>query len=451
MNLAFLVFKNRAITQGTRMILLILPFMISPTLVFPIPIDSGVEQQNYYFEFLCFKAGKGEKSFLEIFCQIPTQNLQFIKINDEFCASYELSIALYDWNIYEVARSSYSDTIKVPSFKDIGILKSTQLIRFTFLVKPGDYVAQVRLTDLETRSYISFKKNIKVPDYGKSNLKLSDLQIASSITPTDEESILVKSGRKIIPNVPRIFGPGLDLLYVYLEIYNLHYSPEKPNQELHATVIIQNKKGVEVKSEELRLDKPGNSCALSVGIPVEGLESGQYKLILRVEDRNSAQKAQKSTHFNIVEPFYKFTIKEYNKFVRQLSYIASHSEITYLKSLPKQERLQGIYKFWQERDPTPGTEQNEFMIEFYRRLQYANKHFFGMSGEGWETAQGKIYIKNGPPDYIDHVSSGMHKKSYEVWEYFDLNRKYIFVEDWKLGEYRLLKPDDTWGKGFSFY
>lgn len=447
---ALFAFSKRAISQGMRMIRL-LAFISLPTVLFAIPFDYDLDPQSYYFEFLSFKAEEDEKAFLEIFCQIPTQNLQFVGENGEFCASYELSIALVDWNDYLVEGSSYRDTVKAPSFEKVENIDPFQLVRFTFLVESGEYEAQVRFTDLETRGYFSFKKKINVPDYGNSELQISDLQIASSITASDEESILVKNDRKIIPNVPRIFGNELNTLYVYAEIYNLCYSPEELNKKFLVAFTIQNESGFKIKSETLGYKKPGESCALSVGIPIDELEPGQYKLILDVEDLDSAQRAQKSAHFNIVKPFFKFTDKEFTKFIRQLSYVASSNELKYLKSLARDERAHGVHEFWQEKDPTPGTEQNEFMLEYFRRLQYANEHFHNVGGEGWETDQGKVYIRHGPPDFINRFSSATNNKTYEVWEYHKLNCKYIFVDDWGFGEFRLLRYLDAWGAEYTLH
>ena len=69
------------------------------------------------------------------------------------------------------------------------------------------------------------------------------------------------------------------------------------------------------------------------------------------------------------------------------------------------EREQFIESFWQRRDPTPDTEENEFREEHYRRIAYANDQF--ASGiPGWKTDRGMIYIKYGPPDERDEHSSG---------------------------------------------
>jgi len=61
------------------------------------------------------------------------------------------------------------------------------------------------------------------------------------------------------------------------------------------------------------------------------------------------------------------------------------------------ERNLFVDAFWKHRDPTPGTEANEFRDEHYRRLQYANRRFRGYGKPGWQTDRGKIYVLLGEP------------------------------------------------------
>jgi GWxTD domain-containing protein len=78
-----------------------------------------------------------------------------------------------------------------------------------------------------------------------------------------------------------------------------------------------------------------------------------------------------------------------------------------------EERDQFIEAFWQRRDPTPDTEENEFKEEHYRRIAYANEHF--ASGvPGWKTDRGRIYIVFGPPDDIEsHPAGGTYERPME--------------------------------------
>ena len=78
-----------------------------------------------------------------------------------------------------------------------------------------------------------------------------------------------------------------------------------------------------------------------------------------------------------------------------------------------EERDQFIEAFWQRRDPTPDTEENEFKEEHYRRIAYANEHF-AAGIPGWKTDRGHMYIVFGPADEIDsHPSGGTYERPME--------------------------------------
>jgi GWxTD domain-containing protein len=78
-----------------------------------------------------------------------------------------------------------------------------------------------------------------------------------------------------------------------------------------------------------------------------------------------------------------------------------------------EERDQFIEAFWQRRDPTPDTEENEFKEEHYRRIAYANEHF-AAGIPGWKTDRGRMYIVFGPADEIEaHPSGGNYQRPME--------------------------------------
>ena len=99
--------------------------------------------------------------------------------------------------------------------------------------------------------------------------------------------------------------------------------------------------------------------------------------------------------------------KTYKKWLDEdVVYIISDEERKAFKQLSNdEERDQFIEAFWQRRDPTPDTEENEFKEEHYRRIEYANEHF-AAGIPGWKTDRGRIYITWGPPDEIDTHPSG---------------------------------------------
>ena len=92
-------------------------------------------------------------------------------------------------------------------------------------------------------------------------------------------------------------------------------------------------------------------------------------------------------------------------------YIITPEEREAFKQLSNdEERDNFIEAFWQRRDPTPDTEENEYKEEHYRRIAYANEHF-AAGVPGWRTDRGHMYIVFGPPDEIeDHPSGGTYER-----------------------------------------
>src|SRR3981189_1390515 len=119
-----------------------------------------------------------------------------------------------------------------------------------------------------------------------------------------------------------------------------------------------------------------------------------------------------------------------------------------------EERENFIESFWQRRDPTPDTAENEFKEEHYRRIAYPNEHF-PAGIPGWKTDRGRIYIVFGPAYEIEsHPSGGQYERPmeegggststfpFEQWRYRyieDIGQEVIieFVDTCMCGDYHM--------------
>jgi GWxTD domain-containing protein len=105
----------------------------------------------------------------------------------------------------------------------------------------------------------------------------------------------------------------------------------------------------------------------------------------------------------------------YKKWLEEdVIWIISDEERAAFKQLSNdEERDNFIEAFWQRRDPTPDTEENEYKEEHYQRIAYANEHF-AAGVPGWKTDRGHIYIMYGKPDENDsHPSGGSYERPME--------------------------------------
>ncbi|MGH9583777.1 MAG: GWxTD domain-containing protein [Bryobacteraceae bacterium] len=122
--------------------------------------------------------------------------------------------------------------------------------------------------------------------------------------------------------------------------------------------------------------------------------------------------------------------------------ITAQERAAFLKLTTNGERNQFIQQFWQRRDPTPGTPENEFKKEHYRRRAFANRHF-ASSEPGWKTDRGHMYIVYGPPDEIDsHPKTAQRPYGIQIWLYRHVeglgdNRSFTFIDRTGRGDYQL--------------
>ena len=136
-------------------------------------------------------------------------------------------------------------------------------------------------------------------------------------------------------------------------------------------------------------------------------------------------------------------------------WIITDQELKAFKSLSNdEERDNFIENFWQRRNPSPDSPENEFKEEHYRRIAYANDHF-AAGKPGWKTDRGHIYIAFGKPDSEDsHPSGGSYERPMEegggetstfpftVWHYRYLegigeNIDIEFVDTCQCGDYHM--------------
>ncbi len=134
------------------------------------------------------------------------------------------------------------------------------------------------------------------------------------------------------------------------------------------------------------------------------------------------------------------TVKDLDLAVDQLVYIASQSEIDYIQDAKsKDEKTKRYIEFWKKKDPSPSTEENEAFNEYYRRIEYANEHFSHYV-KGWKTDRGMVFILLGAPNNVDRHPFDIETKPYEVWQYYQMNKQFIFVDENGFGDYRLITP-----------
>jgi GWxTD domain-containing protein len=433
-------------------------------------------------------------AFVEFYVQTSYDRLSFTRAGNLYQAVCDVDFYIEDRDGNLQQAQSARDTVKALTYAETRSADNYRVTRFSFSLRPGEYRLRATMTDQETGKTSEVAQKFSARDFSGTSLTLSDLQFSRHIRVDSSASPFVKHNRRIEPNAMHRYGQFASQLFIYYEIYNLAEPvaaaangdsgaiPIAAADSFRTHFIIHDENGNEIKQLWRSGRKPGNSCVQSLVLPIADLKSGQYMLTVRVFDNQNGSYAESSGYFTVAWSLFSFKDKKFEEILEQMRYIAGRKELQELANLPEEDRQRGLVEFWQRRDPTPATPENELLDEYYRRIAYANRQFSKwLGGEGWKSPQGQIYVTYGPPDQVSRWSnpfinamnndgwrqSGLPAEimqetslrlktrrysqndgaSYEVWEYVHLNRRFVFVDFRGTGSFELIDPiflSDSW-------
>jgi GWxTD domain-containing protein len=128
-------------------------------------------------------------------------------------------------------------------------------------------------------------------------------------------------------------------------------------------------------------------------------------------------------------------------FLSKVRYTITRDERKIFLELPDSEKPRFIEEFWKRRDPDPSTEENEFKIEYFNRIEQATKLFQSEGPAGWISDRGRIYVIYGPPTERITQPTGdvVSARCQEVWYYGNLS--VVFIDQTCTGTYKLATYD----------
>jgi len=154
-------------------------------------------------------------------------------------------------------------------------------------------------------------------------------------------------------------------------------------------------------------DKPSDSPASGSASPTQAPADNEVDPLKRAPSEKQKKQQKKALKTELT--------KQYKKWLDEdVVWIISDEERAAFKQLSNdEERDQFIEAFWQRRDPTPDTEENEYKEEHYQRIAYANEHF-AAGIPGWKSDRGRIYVMYGKADEVEsHPSGGSYERPME--------------------------------------
>lgn len=263
------------------------------------PYEAIGEGPRFYIDYTNFQ-GVENLTYTEFYIQISYSDLQFIKYRKRFRSGYDIELSIVDENNKVVESYTNRDVFDVKTFDETKSTQKARLSMVAFTFEPGVYSIKVQVTDHETQKTSDIDQVFTATNFKENTLHLSDIQFSQKIELCNDSRPFVKNSRYIEPCPVRKFANGSADIYVYFEIYNLTYRPEKLNYNYTAYFSIFSK-NTEKTTEFQQVHKiPGTTVAHSIKLNVDQFLGGEYDLTVRILDEATGQVVETTKGFTVL-------------------------------------------------------------------------------------------------------------------------------------------------------
>ncbi|KAF0151389.1 MAG: hypothetical protein FD143_1972 [Ignavibacteria bacterium] len=389
----------------------------------------------FFYDAAQVKSPSTGRTRLEVYVQVPYSSLSFTKNEAGFNASYNVTLSLMDEkkeNI--VTEKMWKEKISSSDFNQTLSSKNFSLSYKHWDLIPGSYVLKTILEDGDSRRTSAREVPIKIRGF-EDSLDVSDILLVSEI-------IKDSTGEKLILNVSKTVTNKDRSLKFYYNIFSTSAKEVFVEYYLHDP-----QKGTSTKQLDPRKLTAGKN-SVTFEMNNTDFSIGNYTLKVMLKDKDWRE--LKTVEKNFIAKIFGVpnSILDLDKAINQITYIASPAEKDFIEDAKSfEEKMNRFLAFWEKKKPNPKAEENPIMYEYYRRIEYANKHFKGF-GEGWKSDMGMIYVTFGPPSSVERHPLDPNSKPYEIWQYYEFNRSFIFVDETGFGNYRLLNADYSRWPGY---
>ena len=428
------------------------------------PVDVDLDHAAFAYD--------DTESLLEVYLAFGAHSLTYQANEQGYLAQLPLNIAVLH-STAATLQGTPSDPVWQESLTldfaladTVGLTQGQYFVRQARLtIAPGEYELRVSIgADAALqRQALELRRDVLVPDFSDGGLGLSDVTLATTITPSqDRDDHFYKNGLSIRPNANQLYGEGLSRLYYYAEAYNVDEIAGDDGKYTLLAYVAEANRPQPLPGLQKRSQRAAHTPDVLVGTFALGeLPSGSYFLRLVLLNENNESMAEQSRKFFVfnptveqeavvalessfeTSPYATMSQEEVEKGLEHIDLIAAEQERRRAKDIQDlDEKRRFLMEFWQKRDPDLSTPINEFREEFYGRLQYANQRYTIRSMEGWKTDRGRILIRYGTPSNIEPHLYDRGFKPYELWEYNNIPGEgqalFVFADLTAFGEFELI-------------
>jgi GWxTD domain-containing protein len=401
---------------------------------------------------------RGDRTLINGFVRIPHALLNPVIMGAAGFAEFRLDVGVVDGRGSVLATDSWAR--RVPwSAEPAGGAASVEML--TFIVDSGAY--EIRVTVKDSASGRDVAATLPVRGYS-SRPRASDLVLASAIRRATLPDTAagpgeLRKGELLITAGPdATLSPSQAELFYYCEVYR------DSAGEVPWALRVRDAGGRALVTTAASAAAIGAGGGVITGsIDLAGLPPGSYRVDLtfgagadtlvqsasfRMAGFEVEQELAEHSRKTGAPPdvFGRLSEAELDTLFAPLFYLAQAGELTPYKGLTLEGKRRFVREFWRQRDPTPGTPDNELQVGFYQRIAEANQRFREGGAAripGWRTDRGRILILHGEPEEIMRRPSTGPTSPWEAWRYTRPRPvKYVFYDQTRLGNYTLIYTDD---------
>lgn len=311
-----------------------------------------------------------------------------------------------------------------------------------FVVKPGTYVIEVQLKDLNApaQETASFTKAV-VTSLDQQQPCVSGLFFVSAYSKTVTPTELTRSGYDMLPAVSDYFPTESEKLVVYGEAYNADKAGFEGAKYIVSSYLRNEAGEVENTRRYHRRDVAAVSPLLEI-VPIAELASGSYEYVMEMRSPTNELLAESSV------PFYRSTVvkQTFSASVDPDTYVATPGMAFYnpdsirayvswlypLASNVEQGTINAqvdandpdvlrnyFFSFWESREPDSPIDA---WMYYVKEVWYVNRKYKSPIMDGYRTDRGRIWLAYGKPNTIVERHNSLNYFPVEIWHYHRIDR-----------------------------
>ena len=323
---------------------------------------------------------------------IPYSKLIFTKESNGFNSDITLSIDIIEDNKKILYNNSWSDNIHVDYFEETKS-KKDYIGHLTFKIeKKQQYLMKIFINDYSNHKYYKYEQNLTINDYQY----LSDIEL------------YIKNNEKYfnLDNLENSDLENLDTLWIKYQIID----DDIGDNLLTFKVLnkdINNIAGLVSTIDASKL----NSYAIDL-YPISIGDISYKNLEINCHYRD-IYKSKSIVILDKEEIIFDYTLLSNP----MENYILNRQEYIEYIELDSAKKTEYIENYWLKKN------NPDLLVEFYKRVRYANTTFKKIGSEGSNSDQGEIYIIYGRPLNIDFEFN--ENGEFEIWQYH--NKRFVFI------------------------